>query len=86
MTGHVGPLPAGPGGAGGVGIWGRLRGRRWGLFRFRNLLFAALHGPKLSLKAQWPDLRWGWRPDNRPLSPHSFAHLARSGLERPFDK
>ena len=29
---------------------------------------ASLHGPSLSLKAQWPDRQWGCAPLNRPLS------------------
>ena len=62
-------------------------GKRWAFVGvFPDIQKALRSRPKLSLKAQWPDLRWGWRPHNRPLSLHSFAHLARSGLERPFDK
>ena len=42
--------------------------------------------PPLSLKTQWPDLQWGMRPHNRPLSLCGFADLAYSGRERSFDK
>ena len=42
--------------------------------------------PKQSLKAQWPDLQWGYRPPNRPLSLCGFADLAYSGLDRSFEQ
>ena len=62
-------------------------GRRWVfVWVFPDCLATLRLRPKLNLKAQWPDLQWALRAPNRPLSPHSFAHLARSGFERPFDK
>ena len=54
-------------------------GRRWASPKlclsqcFRDQHFASLQRPLVSLKAQWPDLQWGMRPQNPATEPWSLC-------------
>ena len=45
-------------------------GKRWVYIgdHQMSLKVASLTAPSEALQAQWPDLQWGMRPQNRPLS------------------